>query len=144
MQVDPKLLLCGIAVVMFLIGFFVARSGRKRKRRCTAPVTGTVVDVQRTTDTDENGHNDYRYVPIYEFTAGSVQIRRQGNVAARRSRAYKVGETKQLLYNPEKPEEFIEAGSSTGGGGGVALMILAVLVAAAALLSDQIAGLIHE
>lgn len=142
MQVDPKLLLCGIAAVMFLVGLLVACGKKRKKRRCTMPVTGTVVDVKRTVDSDENS-KEIRYVPVYEFTVGNTQVRRQGNVAARRAKSYQIGQTKDLLCNPDKPEEFLEADSSAGGGGGVALMILAVLVAAAALLSDQIAGLIH-
>lgn len=125
-----------VAAAMALVGILIVFFDRRKRRRCTEETTATIVSVGEDISRDGSGHKERSYTAYYEFTARGATVRRQGGSSTTRKRKYKRGETRQVRYNPQNPNEFIVVGDSGNTGGGVALIILAVVIAGVILATQ--------
>lgn len=114
---------------MILLGVLVIFFDRRKRRRCTEETTATIVDVNRDFSRDEDGHKDYSYTPVFEFSARGMTVRRQGGNFSSCRRKFKVGEVRQVRYNPNNPNEFYVVGEGGNTSGGIWLILLGVIVA---------------
>ncbi len=122
-----------VAAGMLLIGVLIVIFDRRKRARCTEETTAMIIGVNRDFSRDDDGHKEYSYTPIFEFSARGVTVRRQGGSSFSRKRKVKVGETKQVRYNPENPNEFVVVGDSGNTGGGVTLIVMSIIIAAVVL-----------
>lgn len=113
---------------LFLFGFLVLVFDRRKKRRCTESVIGTVVEVVRELDSGEDGNSSVSYRPVFEYIVNGVSVRAESNFSKGSRRAYKVGQTRELRYNPRKNEEFVVVGESGGTGAGLFIMVIAAVL----------------
>lgn len=125
-----------VAAVMLLIGILIVIFDRRKRARCTEETTATIVSVGEDITRDGSGHKERSYTAYYEFTARGGTVRRQGGSSTSRKRKYKRGETRQVRYNPNNPNEFVVVGDSGNTGGGIALIILAIVIAGAVLAAQ--------
>lgn len=117
-----------VAAAMILIGVLVVIFDRKKRCRCTEETTATIVDVNSDFSRDEDGHKDYSYTPVFEFTARGMTVRRQGGTSSSRKRKFKVGEMRQVRYDPANPNVFYVVGDGGNSAGGIWLIILGVII----------------
>ena len=125
-----------VAAVMVLIGILIVFFDRRKRARCTEETTATIVSVGEDVSRDGSGHKERSYTAFYEFTARGGTVRRQGGTSTTRKRKYKRGETRQVKYNPDNPNEFIVVGDSGNSVGGVVLIILAIVIAGVVLAAQ--------
>ena len=121
-----------VGIVIVLIGILSIRKGSHTKNRCTA--SAVIVEVQAEKDEagSENTHKKYIYTPIYEFVAGGKTIRKNGGIYSHNKREFNVGDTVEVKYNPDKPEEFLVNGKSSGKSFGIALLLFGLVIIAIA------------
>lgn len=125
-----------VAAVMVLIGILIVFFDRRKRARCTEETTATIVSVGEDVSRDGSGHKERSYTAYYEFTARGGTVRRQGGTSTTRKRKYKRGETRQVKYNPDNPNEFIVVGDSGNSVGGIVLIILSVVIAGVVLAAQ--------
>ena len=125
-----------VAAVMVLIGILIVFFDRRKRARCTEETTATIVSVGEDVSRDGSGHKERSYTAYYEFTARGGTVRRQGGTSTTRKRKYKRGETRQVKYNPDNPNEFIVVGDSGNSVGGIVLIILAIAIAGVVLAAQ--------
>ena len=123
-----------VGIVIVLLGFLSIRKGSQKKNRCTASASAVIVEVQAEKDEagSENTHKKYTYTPIYEFTVNGNTIRKSGGIYSHNKKEYHVGDTSTVMYNPDKPEEFLVNGKSSGKGFGIALLLFGLVIIAIA------------
>lgn len=99
---------------MFGIFFYVLYNIDKKKGTCTCKTTATVREIQE----DKKNWYDVDFVlrryqysgdrhssyPVYEYYVNGINIRRRGNVGIKEDDFYP-GQTVELYYNPENPDE---------------------------------------
>ena len=101
-------LVIGIALIGFGV-FTYFRTG-ELVRVCTEKTTATVVDMRE----DFDASNDtirYVYYPIIEYTVND-QLVEQELSSGSNTPAYRIGETLEILYNPNNVKEFLVAGEN--------------------------------
>ena len=125
-----------VAAVMVLIGVLIVFFDRRKRARCTEETTATIVSVGEDVSRDGSGHKERSYTAYYEFTARGGTVRRQGGTSTTRKRKYKRGETRQVKYNPDNPNEFIVVGDSGNSVGGIVLIILAIVIGGVVLAAQ--------
>ena len=132
---DPFVSYLLVGIVLVLIGFLVIRKGSQKKNRCTASASAVIVEVQvekDTSDSENNTGKKYNYTPIYEFTVNGNTIRKSGGIYSHNKKEYHVGDTSTVMYNPDKPEEFLVNGKSGGKSFGIALLLFGFVIIAIA------------
>lgn len=128
---NPLLLVIGL--VFIVLGFVVSRFVKAKKSRCTASASGIVSDVRRQRSADDDGR--YSYHPVYEYTANGQVIKREGNVYSKNRKKYQAGQPAQIMYNPEKPEEFYVVGAKKQVSFGFILIVVGVIFYISAFVS---------
>ncbi len=129
-----KAVLLIVSGIMFLVGFLVVFLGVKKRQRCTEPTEATIVDIKRDVDENEKGAKSYSYRPVVEFSVGTQKIRKTAKVSSSSRKAYKVGGTVEVRFNPLKPSEFVTAKQKKGYFSGGTLMLIALAVAVITLI----------
>lgn len=112
-----------------------------KTRRCTAAVTGTVVDVKekRRTQGRGAGHVGFtttEYIPTVSYTVNGAEYSRRFTPAYRAD-AYTVGQAVEIMVNPKKPSEINKKGTSNKADIVMLCLGAAVGVAGAVLLMVQ-------
>lgn len=125
-----------VAAAMLLIGILIVLFDRRKRARCTEETTAAIVGVNRDYSRDDDGHKDYSYTPVFEFSVRGVTVRREGGTSSSRKRKFRPGDVRQVRYNPSNPNEFVVVGDSGNSGGGIALIVLAVIIAGLVLAAQ--------
>ena len=92
---------CLVGVIFFLLGFLLRRMDQKKRLRCSAMTTATVVDYERRHSHQSHSSSWY---PVLRYYANGW---REGvsNCGTGRPR-YEVGSTVTVFYDPETPGSF--------------------------------------
>ena len=108
------------AVILLLAGAVNLYFEIKKRRRCSVPAVAVVVEIKR----DRGRGGGDVCMPVLAYTASGKSVRGTvGVVRAKQIDRYKTGKTVEILYNPEKPEDFRIAGKN-------GVLILSVLLLA--------------
>ena len=123
-----------VGAVISLIGIISLCRGSKTKKRCTASASAVIVAVEKEDDEAgrENTRKKYTYTPIYEFTVNGNTVRKSGGIYSHNKKEFKVGDVSTVMYNPEKPEEFLVNGKSGSKAFGMALLLFGLVIVAIA------------
>ncbi|MCC8049800.1 MAG: DUF3592 domain-containing protein [Clostridiales bacterium] len=104
------LILGVLAVVFLLASVLIARSGKRKARECTVPVTAEIIEIQkRRMDLDADGSRTYSWFPKYRFCWNGKDMEIFDNTGHREG-YQQVGNRKTLYVNPDKPEDFYVEG----------------------------------
>ena len=91
-----------IALLFLAAGGYLLVTDLKKRKKCSVSSTATLVEVKSSV---RKGRRNYR--PVYEFIASGRHIRGDGDVLSSRSRKkFQIGDSVEILYNPDNPEEF--------------------------------------
>ena len=107
-----KIIIFVVAIVFIVVGIFGIIEANRLNSVCTEKATGTVVDIIEEMTTDSDGLPDYTYYPVIEYQAESQTISEQSNVGGSYGK-YTIGDSVEILYNPNNTSEYIIAGNST-------------------------------
>lgn len=125
------------AIYTLIVGLFLTAIGtwqlvraRALKNRCTASVQGHIASVGRYKEINRNSNGrqtqSTRYKPHYEYQV-SGQIISVTGTRGKGKGAYKEGETVEIRYNPDKPNEFVCAKDGNPYSGGILSIVLGLM-----------------
>lgn len=119
-----------VGVILALLGILDIKMGTRKKKRCTASAEARIVEVQSEEDSagSENTHKKYSYTPIYEFTVNGAVIRKSGGIYSHNKKAFRVGDTARVMYDPADPETFLVNGKSGVKSFGIGLLLFGILI----------------
>lgn len=95
------LVFSGMGLLFIVIGILVMAVWNKRRQKAVMNATAHVADVERR----RNGKGNTYYYPVFEYYAGGLMRRVTSSFGSNPGR-YQIGEEVELLYNPDKPEQF--------------------------------------
>ncbi len=101
-----------VCVLLFVTGGYLAWSEIRKMRHCTEETTATIIDVI-TSHHRSKGRSHNTYSPKVEFLAAGKTIQAKAGASSSVRGKYKTGETLEIKYNPEKPEEIVLKGMSS-------------------------------
>ena len=101
-------LIIGVALIAGGV-FMYFRTGELVKN-CTEKATATVVDMREEMDTSSETIR-YIYRPVISYQAGGQTLEKELSTTSN-TPAYRIGETLEILYNPNKVDEFLVSGEN--------------------------------
>lgn len=96
-----------IGVVFIAVSIFAISSYQHLQKVCTGKVYGTVIDlVERRSTSTSNGHRrtSYSYAPVVQFMVNGREYTVESNTSTNPP-SHQVGDTIEVHYNPDNPEE---------------------------------------
>ena len=123
-----------VSIVCVGMGIFILVSYAHAQKTQTAQTTATVVRVDSEMETDSDGDYTRMYYPVVEYTVnGQSYEERIPDSGTSNSTTYKEGQTVEIKYNPDKPEELSKQGAKGGLIGGIFFIAFGVISAAGVL-----------
>lgn len=103
----------GLGVIFAAIGFGMKMYSAKRRKICTIPASATVVDMIETTSYNHDSHRSTTsYCPVIEYYANGDMITSKFSYSSS-PKPYEIGDTLNIMYNPNEPKSFIDLGEKT-------------------------------
>ena len=100
-----------VGVILVVAGVFTYFRAGELVKNCTEKTTATVVDMREDITSDADAGIRYIYYPIIEYTVGDRTLTEEISSGST-TPAYRINEKIDILYNPNKAEEFIVEGSN--------------------------------
>ena len=100
-----------VGIIFVGIGCFLFWKSGEDAKNCTVAAVATVVDYKEEVDTDSDS-NGWLYYPIIEYKVGSETIRVTSSKSSS-FKEYNINDKIDILYNPNKKEEYIIKGDNT-------------------------------
>lgn len=135
-----KLFVILFGVVFVGIGIFLMLKGNDMAKRCTAKATGTVVEVieEEENNTDDAGYT-YMYFPVIEYKAEEQTISQKYSTGDGNQDKYKVGDKVDVLYDPNKPEDYLIKGDEkTSNIMGIVFIVMGAVVAVVGIVKKEV------
>ena len=121
-----------LGTVFLVLGAVNLAGEIKRLRACSEETTATVIDVKRS----RTGKRSRSYTPVMEFYVDGRAYVGDGNMLGSSfRRRFKVGDTMEILYDPEDPSLFRPKGKP-----GMFITSVLMIVFAAAMVWMGIKG----
>jgi hypothetical protein len=110
-MIKTHIIVFGFIEFAFILGFLGLRSTRKmRKKRCTVPTIGKVVDNVWYAPT----YDSYLALfPIIEYSVGNEVVRNRYRFGKSPKPQYNIGQELQIYYNKDNPNDFYIADDGT-------------------------------
>ena len=99
-----------VGVILIGAGIFMYFRAAGLEKACTEETTATVVSMREDIDTSVDEIR-YIYYPVVSYEANNKTIEKQLSSGSNNPE-YRIGDTLQILYNPENIEEFIVKGEN--------------------------------
>ena len=123
-----------VSIVCIGMGIFILVSYAHAQKTQTAQTTATIIRVDSEVETDSDGFDTRRYYPVVEYTvSGQRYEKRLPDSGTSDSTTYKEGQTVEIQYNPDQPEELSKQGSKGGLIGGIFFIAFGVVAVAGVL-----------
>lgn len=126
-----KLLVILMGIVFVGIGIYLLVKGNDMAKRCTAETKGTVVEVIEEVEenNDSDGHSySYTYYPVIEFKAGEETVNKKYSTGYGNRNKYSVGDQIDILYDPNKPTDYLIKGDKTSNMLGIIFIVAGAVV----------------
>lgn len=104
MKIDEKFIIPTFWIIFIIVWIYTLRRWKHLVEVCTRPVVWKISKI-------EENHDGSRvtYKPIYSFTVNGKEYSWPIWISSPSKTEFKVWDTHDLLYNPENPNEFIDA-----------------------------------
>lgn len=119
-----RFLLLIVGIIFIAIGVLMYIKNSNLVKNCTVETEATVEDMKQEFSTDSDG-TTYMYYPIIEYKAGEDTVRVTMDRGSS-TPAYDINEKITILYNPNKPKEFIVKGDKFSNIFSIVFMVLGV------------------
>lgn len=116
-----------VGLVIIAVGIFLIINGKNLEKRCTESAEGTVVEIVVDSQTDSDGTPSTTYYPIIEYKVGEQIVSKQSSTGSGSS-DYKIGEKVEILYNPNKAEEYIIKGDKSSNVLGIVFIVVGIFM----------------
>jgi hypothetical protein len=124
-----------LGLFMVLVGLWFYKRHRDLKSVCTAHTTAQVIEMKREEEikieTDDDGNTTKRtsvsYYPIFQYMVNGNNIEVRSSVGTGRPRFIE-GQAVNVLYNPNKPEQFYVVEDKVAGNFGIYFIIFGLVV----------------
>ena len=117
------------AIILLLTGAAGLYYEIRKRRACSVPAAAVVAEIKR----DSNRGGRALFIPILEYKVQGKTVRgNAGIVRKKEANRYQTGKTVEVLYSPDKPEDFRIAGKN------------GVLILSIVLLALGVVGLLTE
>ena len=133
---NKKIIVILFGILALGVGIYLMVSGSGMAKKCIVEAVGTVIDVieerQENTETDVSGvdiYDSYTYVyyPVIEYTVGDNTVSgKYSNGISKRK--YNTGDKVDILYNPEKTDEYLIKNDKTTNFLGIAFIVAGIVV----------------
>ena len=132
-----KIFVILFGVIAIGVGIFLLISGKNKAKRCTSGAVGTVVEIieekEENTDTEEDGaivydSYTYTYYPVIEYKVGDKTVSKRSEIGYGSKDKYKVGDKIDILYDPNKPEDYIIKNDKSSNIIGIVFIVVGVIV----------------
>lgn len=130
MTVDWKIALPIISLVCLFVWILLIRRSNQKKRVCTQPVVWKCIRVEE--DDDEDWRS---YTPVYSFEVNWKEYSWTIWIYTSSRKKFKVWDTRELLYNPENPKEFIDTKTNWNKWAWIIFIVMWILFMVMAILS---------
>jgi len=97
-----------LAFVFITIKNLIVRS--VKMKRCTATATATITDLKEIVSR-RNNVVSREYVPTIQYSVEGIEYNKKFTKAYN-AETYKIGQSVEIMYNPDKPSEINKQGSS--------------------------------
>ena len=123
-----------LGILILVLGGVNMAGEIKRLLSCSEEASATIVEIKRS----RTGKRSRSYTPIMEFYVDGKVVRGDGNMLGSGfRRRFKVGDTMEILYNPEDPEVFRPKGKP-----GMFISSVLMILFGAAMLYAGITGIL--
>lgn len=132
MDFKGKLLFICLGILFVIAGIVVLNQGNNLKNRCSEETIGTVVELIREVNSDD----EYIYFPVIEYQVGD-DIISQKSRSGQGSPKYREGDQIEIFYNPDNIQEYIIKGDSTSSFVGIMAIVLGSVAVLAGFIIKQ-------
>ena len=115
-----------VGLIFLAAGIFLFIKNDRLTKVCTKETIATVVDMYEDMSSDEDGIH-YVYYPIIEYKVDRNTYHEKMSSGSSNPK-YRVNDKLTILYNPDKPKEFIIKGEKDNNIFSIAFIALGVLV----------------
>lgn len=126
-------------IIAIGVGIFLIVSGNGKSKRCTSEAVGTVTQVIEEkeenieTEDDEAIVQDttytYTYYPVIEYSVGDKTLNEKYETGYGDKNKYKIGDKVDILYNPDKTEEYLIKSDKSSNIVGIVFIAAGVIIA---------------
>ena len=131
-----KIIVVLVGVLFLAVGIFMLAQGNDLAKRCTAETMGTVINLEKEESTDSDGYISYTYYPIFEYQVGEKTISQKGRMGSSNPK-YHINDTVELLYDPDKPEDFVIKGDKSSNLMGIIFIVAGVALVAVGVIKKD-------
>ena len=120
------------------IGAFMLIKGNNLAKRCTASTEGIVVEIisEESTDTENDGFKQYTYYPVIQYTVEGKTVSKKSSSGSNPSK-YNVNDKVDILYDPNKVEDYIIEGDKDASFLGVIFVVAGIAVAIIGVIKHE-------
>ena len=104
-----------VSIGFILAGVLMIVLGSKSNKRCTSKTVGRITGIRENEETDDEGNKFYSYSPEYEYEVLGQIYNGCGSKSHKRRRQIQIGNSIEIYYNPNKPQEHYEKGGKNNG-----------------------------
>lgn len=131
-----KILVILFGLIFVGIGAFMLIKGNDLAKRCTASAEGTVVEIITEDSTDDDGFTQYTYYPVIQYTVDGKTVSKKSSSGSNPSK-YNVNDKVDILYDPNKVEDYIIKGDKTTSFLGVIFVVAGIAVAIIGVIKHE-------
>lgn len=131
---SKKILGVVVALVIVGIGIFMIIKGNDLAKKCTVEAVATVVDFKEETNFDDDIGISYTYYPLIEYIVDGTTISGQVSSGSNRP-AYNINDKINILYNPNKVDEFIVKNDGSSNFIGIVFIAVGAIVLILSIVS---------
>ena len=118
------------------VGIYLLVSGNNKAKRCTTEAIGTVTEIieEKQENTDEqdgaiiSDTYTYTYYPVIEYKAGDKTVSKKSETGYGNKDKYKVGDKIDILYDPNKIDDYIIKNDKSSNIIGIVFIAVGVIV----------------
>lgn len=127
-----------VGIICVVIGIFILISFFKAQKTQTAETIATIIRVDSELETDTDGFDTRYYYPVVEYTVNNQKYEiRLPDSGTTNSTIYKKGDTVEITYNPDNPNEISKKGSKGGLIGGIFFIAFGGIAVVASIIGKM-------
>ena len=116
-----------VGIIFLAVGAFMFFRNDSLVKNCTVEAKAIVVDLKEDFSTDSDSGASYIYYPIIEYQVGEKTVRVVMDNGSSTPK-YNINEKITILYNPDKPKQFIVKGDKSSSIFSIVFLALGVFV----------------
>ena len=131
-----KIFIILFGLIFVGVGAFMLIKGNDLAKRCTASAEGTVIEIITEDSTDSDGFTTYTYYPVIQYTVDGKTVSKKSSSGSNPSK-YNVNDKVDVLYDPNKVEDYIIKGDKTTSFFGIIFIVAGIAVAIIGVIKHE-------